>query len=254
MGLPTVPPQPPSPTSVLQSLLLSKPTSSQQTSSSSPTESHHHHHHYYNLALQIAHNLHYQHLWTDIYLHHNTPSLREKNCRPILSGLPPRRIYVHPDEQIALLQEKKKKEQKDEEGKNGGGGDGGMMPEIAREREWVLPSQVREKWSLRRLGEVFDSIERVPSSSSRVGSRDDEAEEGEEGEAVLLFGRLRNEDDGDEGGEEEKVREKEDGKEGVVVNQWRENSPKRLLLATLDDDSTVVYYIVHDGIVKPRQN
>lgn len=251
MGLPTVPPQPPSPTSALQSLLLSKPTLSQQTSSSSSTESHHHH--YYNLALQIAHNLHYQHLWTDIYLHHNTPSLREKSCRPILSGLPPRRIYVHPDEQIALLQEKKKKEQKDEEGKNGGGGDGGMMPEIAREREWVLPSQVREKWSLRRLGEVFDSIERVPSSSSKVGSRDD-GEEGEEGEAVLLFGRLRNEDDGDEGGEEEKVREGEDGKEGVVVNQWRENSPKRLLLATLDDDSTVVYYIVHDGIVKPRQN
>lgn len=251
MGLPTVPPQPPPPTSALQSLLLSKPTLSQQSSSSSSTESHHHH--YYNLALQIAHNLHYQHLWTDIYLHHNTPSLREKSCRPILSGLPPRRIYVHPDEQIALLQEKKKKEQKDEEGKNGGGGDGGMMPEIAREREWVLPSQVREKWSLRRLGEVFDSIERVPSSSSKVGSRDD-GEEGEEGEAVLLFGRLRNEDDGDEGGEEEKVREGEDGKEGVVVNQWRENSPKRLLLATLDDDSTVVYYIVHDGIVKPRQN
>lgn len=251
MGSPTVPPQPPSPTSALQSLLLSKPTLSQQSSSSSSTESHHHH--YYNLALQIAHNLHYQHLWTDIYLHHNTPSLRKKNCRPILSGLPPRRIYVHPDEQIALLQEKKKKEQKDEEGKNGGGGDGGMMPEIAREREWVLPSQVREKWSLRRLGEVFDSIERVPSSSSKVGSRDD-GEEGEEGEAVLLFGRLRNEDDGDEGGEEEKVREGEDGKEGVVVNQWRENSPKRLLLATLDDDSTVVYYIVHDGIVKPRQN
>lgn len=251
MGSPTVPPQPPSPTSALQSLLLSKPTLSQQSSSSSSTESHHHH--YYNLALQIAHNLHYQHLWTDIYLHYNTPSLREKSCRPILSGLPPRRIYVHPDEQIALLQEKKKKEQKDEEGKNGGGGDGGMMPEIAREREWVLPSQVREKWSLRRLGEVFDSIERVPSSSSKVGSRDD-GEEGEEGEAVLLFGRLRNEDDGDEGGEEEKVREGEDGKEGVVVNQWRENSPKRLLLATLDDDSTVVYYIVHDGIVKPRQN
>jgi tRNA-splicing endonuclease subunit Sen15 len=35
-------------------------------------------------------------------------------------------------------------------------------------------------------------------------------------------------------------------------NEWR--TTKRLLLATLDDDSTVVYYIVHDGIVKPRQN
>ena len=29
---------------------------------------------------------------------------------------------------------------------------------------------------------------------------------------------------------------------------------KRVLLAILGDDSTVVFYIVHDGIVKPRQN
>ncbi|KAK6198981.1 hypothetical protein LQW54_010255 [Pestalotiopsis sp. IQ-011] len=29
---------------------------------------------------------------------------------------------------------------------------------------------------------------------------------------------------------------------------------KRLLLAVKHDDSTVVYYFVHDGIVKPRQN
>lgn len=36
--------------------------------------------------------------------------------------------------------------------------------------------------------------------------------------------------------------------------KWRISQPKRVLLATLDDDSTVVYYIVHDGIVKPRQN
>jgi tRNA-splicing endonuclease subunit Sen15 len=30
--------------------------------------------------------------------------------------------------------------------------------------------------------------------------------------------------------------------------------PKRLLLAIISDDSTVCYYVVHDGIVKPRQN
>ncbi|KAK8117642.1 tRNA-splicing endonuclease subunit sen-15 protein [Apiospora kogelbergensis] len=29
---------------------------------------------------------------------------------------------------------------------------------------------------------------------------------------------------------------------------------KRLLMAIVHDDSTVVYYFVHDGIVKPRQN
>jgi tRNA-splicing endonuclease subunit Sen15 len=35
-------------------------------------------------------------------------------------------------------------------------------------------------------------------------------------------------------------------------NPWR--TTKRLLLGAVDSDSTVVYYIVHDGVVKPRQN
>ena len=35
---------------------------------------------------------------------------------------------------------------------------------------------------------------------------------------------------------------------------WAGDEVKRMLLATVDDDSTVVYYVVHDGIVKPRQN
>ena len=39
-----------------------------------------------------------------------------------------------------------------------------------------------------------------------------------------------------------------------VADTARSQEPKRVLLATVDDDSTVVYYIVHDGIVKPRQN
>lgn len=30
--------------------------------------------------------------------------------------------------------------------------------------------------------------------------------------------------------------------------------PKRLSLGLLNDDGTVVYYFVHDGVVKPRQN
>ena len=93
------------------------------------------------------------------------------------------------------------------------------MPELRSEREWVLPSHLREKWSLKRFGEVFDDISMVPAA----------------GCGKLLF--EENEDEDEEAGEE---------------NQWR--TTKRLLLATLDDDSTVVYYIVHDGIVKPRQN
>lgn len=83
------------------------------------------------------------------------------------------------------------------------------------EREWVLPTQVGEKWCLRGFAGVFDALENVPPSM----------EEGSEGE------------------------------EREVGWQWRgANRRKRLLLATLHDDSTVVYYIVHDGIVKPRQN
>lgn len=46
-----------------------------------------------------------------------------------------------------------------------------------------------------------------------------------------------------------------EGREDIVGAKWQgENRQKRILLATLHDDSTVVYYIMHDGIVKPRQN
>ena len=42
------------------------------------------------------------------------------------------------------------------------------------------------------------------------------------------------------------------GQEEAPLNPWRKT--KRLVLATVDSDSTVVCYIIHDGIVKPRQN
>lgn len=115
---------------------------------------------------------------------------------------------MHPDEQIALLQAQKEA---------GGTGLGKVLPQ----REWVLPSQLREKWSLRRFGDVFDCIGVEPP---RPGPEEGDEEEDEE-----------DEDEDEERGSE-----------------WR--TTKRLLLATLDDDSTIVYYIVHDGIVKPRQN
>lgn len=172
----------------------------------SPSSSHPDH--LYNLALQIAHNLRHQHLWTDVRIYTHSPTTSLALPRPLISGLPPVRLYVHPDEQIALLQKQK------DAGKTG-------MPELRSEREWVLPSHLREKWSLKRFGEVFDAVTLVPTTGS----------------GQLLF-----EEDKDEG----------DAEEAEEENEWRKT--KRLLLATLDDDSTVVYYIVHDGIVKPRQN
>ena len=131
---------------------------------------------------------------------------------------------MHPDEQIAVLREHKKRQDAAAVGE----GEAEGVDLVKREREWVLPSHLREKWSLRRFGEVFDCISIVPG----------------DGEAEELFEQEEDEDGGigkDEGAVEE-------------VNEWRMKMPKRLLLATLDDDSTVVYYIVHDGIVKPRQN
>ena len=88
--------------------------------------------------------------------------------------------------------------------------------ELRPEKEWVLPTHLREKWTLSRFAEVFDAIPTDPNDQVQ----------GEPGAS--------------------------DRVDAVVLNKWR--ATKRLLLATVDDDGTIVYYIVHDGIVKPRQN
>jgi tRNA-splicing endonuclease subunit Sen15 len=103
------------------------------------------------------------------------------------------------------------------------------MPEVLPEREWVLPSHLREKWTLRAFGETFDGLSKAPEPTA----------------GTSLF-------------EEEDADAAEASVEGTVgddiSSSWRTKLPKRVLLATVDDDSTVVYYIIHDGIVKPRQN
>ena len=61
----------------------------------------------------------------------------------------------------------------------------------------MLPVDLREKWSLRKGAEVFDSLP-----------------------------------------------------EGF----WGKGKGKRVLFAVVAEDSTVVYYVMHEGVVKPRQN
>jgi tRNA-splicing endonuclease subunit Sen15 len=101
----------------------------------------------------------------------------------MISGLPPRRLYVHPDDQITMVKSSAVP--------------GGKLLD-APEVEWVLPTHISEKWSVKAFAGVFDSLP-VP----------------------------------------------------IAAHAQR---PKRILLATIHDDSTIVYYILHDGIVKPRQN
>ncbi len=157
--------------------------------------------HLHALALSIAHNLQYHHDWTSLTVHTHSSLANSTLPRPVISGLPPKRAYIHPDEQVEILKAEHK---------------AGESIEQSPEREWVLPTHLQEKWSLAKFAEIFDALDTVPPTT-----------EGPEGE--------------------ERVE--------IVGHQWQgKNRQKRLLLATLHDDSTVVYYIMHDGIVKPRQN
>lgn len=155
--------------------------------------------HYEALAKAVLRNLEYQHDWTMVQTFQR-PGL----SRPLICGLPPRRLYVHPDEQIEIIMAEKNREAR--------------IPQPP-EFEWVLPIHLAEKMSIKAFAEVFDAIDAVPPS-----------------------------DNPDESSELE-------GTEDAQWMQWRgPKRGKRILLATVQDDSTVVYYLMHDGIVKPRQN
>jgi tRNA-splicing endonuclease subunit Sen15, fungi type len=132
----------------------------------------------------VHQNLLHQHRWTSLSTH---PSPHPSQPHTLISGVPPRRIYVHPDEQIHMLEQNISE------------------LDIAVEREWVVPTWIEEKhWTLKRLAGIFDAIPHR-ESPEREGFK----------------------------------------------KEWR---GKRVLLAVVDGDSTVIYYLIHDGIVKPRQN
>ncbi len=156
----------------------------------------------HTLAVQVQHNLQYQHDWTSLRIHTHSPLTQKPLPRPLISGLPPHRIYVHPDDQVEELKDRL------------------ANADVKVELEWVLPTHLQEKWSLKRFAEVFDSIGEEPTKDEHVP--EDSSSRGKH--------------------EEEAYRTK------------KRRGGKRLLLATIGDDSTVVYYIVHEGIVKPRQN
>ncbi|KAI0480609.1 tRNA-splicing endonuclease subunit Sen15 [Xylariaceae sp. FL0804] len=135
------------------------------------------------LADLVLDNLQYQHDWTQLRLLTHSPADGSPLPRPLVSGLPPRRLYLHPDDQVAMLQAYPRPEDRVPE-----------TPEV----EWVLPTHLAESWTLESFATVFDSM---PAPRPVAPAR-----------------------------------------------------PKRILLAAIHDDSTIVYYFMHDGIVKPRQN
>ncbi|RSL59106.1 hypothetical protein CEP54_007399 [Fusarium duplospermum] len=126
-----------------------------------------------NVTSTVLYNLQYQHDWASLKVHDTT------GRRPLIRGMPPRRLYIHPDDQIAALDREKAT---------------GEAVDQSPELEWVLAVHPEETWTIKAFAEIFDSIEN---------------------------------------------------------NGPRE---KRIVLATVHNDSTVVYYIMHEGMVKPRQN
>ena len=156
-----------------------------------------------DIPASVLENLKDQHYWTDIQVHTESPNDPSKPLpRTMISGLPPKRLYIHPDEQIEAIDIERET---------------GAQPEDAKEPEyeWVLPVHLSEEWSIAKFAAVFDSIDAIPPRPSR----DDASELGPSGK------------------------------------DWRgADRKKRLTMAIVHDDSTVSYYIVHDGIVKPRQN
>lgn len=151
----------------------------------------------------------------------------------LISGIPPNRVYTHPDEQLFLLEK------------------GLREDDVAAERLFVLPVAQGQSWSLRRMAAVFDVLP-TPTIPEGNGGKD------------ASQPQMQGDGDGDN---EEAVSSPEKEKERRLVEYYerrgealrtKEWGGKRLLLAMVDKgmggDGTVVYYIVQEGDVKPRQN
>ncbi|KAL7956340.1 tRNA-splicing endonuclease subunit Sen15 [Trichoderma compactum] len=132
------------------------------------------HHYDADVASAVFRNLQDQHQWSSLEIQ-GLPGLP----RPMIRGLPPRLLYLHPDDQIAALAYEKST---------------GTRAQHDAEVEWVLPVHLAEKWTLSSFAAVMDALP--------------------------------------------------DARKGA----------KRMVLAALHNDSTVVYYIVQEGMIKPRQN
>lgn len=181
-------------------------------------------------TIQILHNLQHQHLWTALQIHDiSTPpgftnddptspycSLHNGTIPTLISGIPPTRVYTHPDEQLYMLEK------------------GLHEDDLTPERVFVIPTAQGQSWSLRRMAAVFDAMSEI-----KVAAEEDES-----------TGGNVNADKARKLEEYYKRREK--------ANATEEWGAKRALLAMVDKgmggEGTVVYYVVQEGEVKPRQN
>lgn len=111
------------------------------------------------LPLEVLHNLQHQHEWKDLRVEtlsavsisslptldltrtmSPSRSLSRPSVGKLLTGIPPRHIYVHPDFQAHLVKNDMR------------------VDDFPIQREWILPMSIGEKWTLRMFCEVFDLL------------------------------------------------------------------------------------------------
>jgi tRNA-splicing endonuclease subunit Sen15, fungi type len=176
-------------------------------------------------TIQILHNLQHQHLWTSLQIHDisTNPDIPESTVsdapQTLISGIPPHRVYTHPDEQLYMLEK------------------GIQEDDLRPERLFVIPTAQGQPWSLRRLAAAFDSLAVLEASMSESEGALSASETVEPEKTKKL---------------DEYYERKEKAK---LTKEW---GTRRALLAMtnrgMGGEGTVVYYVVQEGEVKPRQN
>ncbi|CAK7264526.1 hypothetical protein SEPCBS57363_001117 [Sporothrix epigloea] len=112
-----------------------------------------------DLVSVVYNNLVNQQDWTQMRIH----GVGDNPCpRMLLSGLPPRRLYIHPDEQIEVLRAERAL------------GNGQRIAQPP-EREWIMPMHLVETPTVSLLAAVFDSISAVPPSDETEECDDDDS-------------------------------------------------------------------------------
>ncbi|KAK4949855.1 hypothetical protein LTR10_011697 [Elasticomyces elasticus] len=201
-----------------------------------------------SLSIEILHNLQYQHNWTDLKRHliclntlpnyglldlnglglqqhprshppsssgTSTPTAGETIA--LISGLPTRHAYIHPDFQNYLVRHSIEE------------------TSIPIQREYVLPLSLSESWTLGRFCAVFDQLpERHPLIVEQAPGGQRQYPGGNQDDIV-------------------------NGNANITPARYEHHDQKRVLLGLKakeggGGDGTIVYYIMQEGEVKPRQN
>lgn len=106
--------------------------------------------------------------------------------------------------------------------------------DLKPERIFVIPTAQGQRWSLRRMAAIFDALSEIEVAAGQDDSLDEEV-------------------DPDKAKKLEEYYERRE--QASITKEW---GAKRALLAMVDKgkggEGTVVYYVVQEGEVKPRQN